>query len=315
MMRNPVFESSMKRRMRSFRSPLLITLYCAFLLAVSFMAIITLQNATISLNDLRSGLQTYIYLAIMQFMLIILVAPALTSGAISGERERQTLDLLLCTRVGAVRIVLGKLLSSVSFLALMIISSLPAMAITLFFGGISIWDMLLMELFLLITALACCSIGIFCSALFKRTVTATVVSYLAIFAIGVGTLIVPILFQSRQLSNVINMASSYSSSVGIIYSSGGGMQTLSSAVLELPKLIFVNPAAGLLSLLVQQTGMMQSTLGNLFGYRGAELLSVIEMVNSIAWINMVVLMVCSVLLTVVAALFVKPTGRRAKKRK
>ena len=42
----------------------------------------------------------------------------MTAGSISGKRERQTLDLLLVTNTGPVKLVLGKLLESFSFLAL-----------------------------------------------------------------------------------------------------------------------------------------------------------------------------------------------------
>lgn len=51
----------------------------------------------------------------LQFGMLVLVAPAMTAGSISGERERQTLDLLLVTNTGPVKLVLGKLLESFSF--------------------------------------------------------------------------------------------------------------------------------------------------------------------------------------------------------
>lgn len=326
MMHNPIFESSMKRRMRSWRAPLLITLYCLFLIIVCGGALKTLNSDTVTLGQLRAGLEAYIYLAVMQFMLVVLVAPALTTGAISGERERQTLDLLLCTRVSALRIVMGKLLSSVCFLALMIITSLPIMAVTMFFGGVSIWQMLLMELFLFITALACCAIGIFCSALFKRTVTATVVAYLAIFAIGVGTLLFPLLFQATDLDTALSYAYSSGSSVSSMsYYGGGAVYTsvintgadvaMPSALSMVPKMLFINPAVGLFSLLIEQTGLLQRTFGNYLGYRGSNLYSLFEQIGSFATINMIVLVVTSIILTSIAALFVKPMGRKAKKKK
>lgn len=315
MMHNPVFESSMKRRMRSFRAPMLLTLYVLFLLLVSGGAILTLMRGEVSLGNLRAGLETYIYLSVMQFALIILVAPALTAGAISGERERQTLDLLLCTRVSSLKIVLGKLLSSLCFLALMIVSSLPMMALTLFYGGVGIWDMLLMQLFLLVTALACCSIGIFCSAVFKRTVTATVVAYLTIFALGVGTIIFPFVFQSKQLEAAMEIIYTQTASYGsatVVISSG---TTVSQVLMKMPKLFFINPALGLMSMLVTQTGLLQNTFSNYMGYRGSELFRIIEVIGSIAGVNMVVMTVCSVVLMAVSTLLIKPGGRRMKRRK
>lgn len=319
MLHNPIFESSMKRRMRSYRAPMLLTLYILFMLLVSFMAITTLQQSTVTLGDLRAGLETYLYLSIMQFALIVLVAPALTAGAIAGERERQTLDLLLCTRVGAVRITLGKLFSSVCFLALLIVSSLPIAAVTLFFGGVSIGDMLLMSLFLLVTAIACCAIGLFCSALLKRTVTATVVAYLIVFALGVGTLAFPMLFQTGRIQELLSTySSSYyygSGAVSVIGGSGAGSVTRMSALSQLPWMFFLNPAIGLFSLLIEQTGLLKNTLEMFMGYRGMYMFDLFDALGSVAAINMVVLGAISLVLIVLSALLVRPGGRKRRKRK
>ena len=43
------------------------------------------------------GHQLFVYLILFQMGLIAFVTPALTAGAISGERERQTIDLLFVT--------------------------------------------------------------------------------------------------------------------------------------------------------------------------------------------------------------------------
>lgn len=316
-MRNPVFESSMKRRMRSYRSPLLLTLYIAFLLVVSAQALITLQQSSVTLGNLRSGLEAYVYLSVMQFALIILVAPALTAAAISGERERQTLDLLLCTRVGSLRIVLGKMLSSACFLALLIVSSLPVMAIILFYGGITVGEILLMQLFLLVTAVACCSIGIFCSALFKRTVTATVVAYLAIFAIGIGTLVIPLLFQREGLMGILGSITSSSFYAGgvTIMSSSGSASPIAAESTAIPFLLLVNPGVGFFSMLIEQTGLLRSTFENTLGYRGNQLFQLMQSLGSVALANIGVMAAVSVILTLLSALFVKPSGRKARKQK
>lgn len=313
MMRNPVFDSSMKRRMRSWRAPLLLTLYIVFLLVISSTALLTLHYKQVSLGNLRAGLEAYVYLSMMQFMLIVLVAPALTVGAISGERERQTLDLLLCTRVSAMHIVLGKLLSSVCFLALLIVSSLPMMMITMFFGGITIADTLVMLLFLLVSAFACCAIGIFCSTAFKRTATATVIAYLAIFAIGVGTVVIPLVLQSAQLSEALSAYNQY------LYGDSSQFDSLEAIrahiMQAMPKMLYANPALGLVSLLISQTSLLSNTMSDTFGWRGNQLFIILQQVDSIAWVNMAVMFITSLLLTVVSALFVKPSGRRPRKKK
>lgn len=312
MMRNPIFESSMTRRMRSYRAPLLLTLYVVFLLLVSGVALVTLQKAQLSLGNLRAGIETYIYLSVMQFALIILVAPALTAGSIAGERERQTLDLLLCTRVSSLSIVLGKLLSSVCFLGLMVVASLPPLVLTLFFGGITLSELLLMMVFLIVTALACCSIGIFCSAVFKRTVTATVVAYLSIFALGVGTILFPIVFQMGQINELLDMVRMAQYGTSSVFIGGSG-QVATEAVRAIPKILYLNPGVGLFSMLVQQTGILQRTF-EMGGYQGNQLYSLFELSGSTAMINMAVLVGTSMILTGLAAVFIKPSGRRSKKK-
>lgn len=318
MMRNPVFDSSMRRRMRSFRAPLLITLYMLFILVVGMTAILTLQSDEVSISGLRIGLETYAYIIVMQFFLIVLVSPALTAGSIAGERERQTLDLLLCTRVGAMKIVLGKLFSSVCFIALLLVTALPITAVTLYFGGVTLGQILLMTLYLIVTALACSAIGVFCSALFKRTVTATVMAYLIIFALGAGTLVIPVLFQSQQLVALQDVIYSYtnnnSSSVAVIGAGNAAFSTALDAFRNTPKLLFLNPAVGVFSLLVEQTGMLERTFQEILGYRGSQFYTFLEFSGSIAVVNIVLLLLCSALLVVAAALLVKPSGRRAKKR-
>lgn len=306
MMRNPVFEQSMTRRMRSYRAPLLLTLFVAFLALVSSIALIALMSPELSLANLRSGIETYIYTTVMQFALIILVAPALTAGSIAGERERQTLDLLLCTRVGALSIVLGKLFSSVCFLALLIVSSLPLLAVTMFFGGVSFLDILLMLAFLIVTALACCSIGIACSAIFKRTVTATVVAYLTIFALGVGTVILPLLFQTNRFDELVKLSATQMGTMTNV--------SIEQALPLMPKLLFLNPAVGLFSLLISQTGILERTIGGFLNYRGSALYTVLSTTGSVAAINIAVLVGVSLVLTGVSALFIKPSKRFGRKK-
>jgi len=310
MMRNPVFDSSAKRRMRSYRAPLLISLYGAFLLIVSIGALSMMQQRGFTLGNLRIGLETYVYIVAMQFVLIVLVAPALTAGLISGERERQTLDLLLVTRVGAFRIVMGKLFSTLCFLILMIVSSLPAMAITLFFGGVAFTDMLIALAFLSTCAFACCAIGIFFSSVFKRSITATVFSYLTVFVVGVGTLVFPLLLQQSELNQAI----------ALTYPVTGYMPGASSNVdifRALPKMFYINPIIGLLTLLTNHTGLLNRTLSDfamLYNYSFGNLYSVLSFSEVIAYVNMAFMAVLGILFSLLSAAFVKPIARRVKRR-
>ena len=116
---------------------------------------------------MRLSVDGYAYMIMLQFGMLVLVAPAMTAGSISGERERQTLDLVLVTNTGPVKLVLGKLLESFSFLALLVMCSLPMLSLVLITGGATLAQVLISVAFLLLTALAALSVGLVCSSLFS----------------------------------------------------------------------------------------------------------------------------------------------------
>ena len=74
--------------------------------------------------------------------LICLLAPALTADLISGERERQTLDLLLVTPLSRRQIVIGKLVAALGSLLLLIVLALPIQALAVLIGGIGLEELL-----------------------------------------------------------------------------------------------------------------------------------------------------------------------------
>jgi len=63
------------------------------------------------------------------------VVPGLTSGAISGERERQTLDVLLVTPLSPGEIVVSKLLATSAFITLLVVATLPLYILAFSYGG------------------------------------------------------------------------------------------------------------------------------------------------------------------------------------
>ena len=64
-------------------------------------------------------------LTYIQLGLILFITPGLTAGAISTEREKQTLNILLTTSQTSFQIIIGKLTSSIAFLLLLLVAGLP----------------------------------------------------------------------------------------------------------------------------------------------------------------------------------------------
>ena len=298
-MSNPIFAFSAIRRMRSARTPLLITLYSLLLALLAYFTVYgRFMGATVTLGDMRLSVDGYAYMIMLQFALLVLVAPAMTAGSISGERERQTLDLLLVTNTGAVKLVLGKLLESFSFLALMVMCSLPMLSLVLITGGATFAQVLVSVAFLLLTALAALSVGLVCSSLFQRTVTATVMSYLSVFALGIVTLL-PLWHDVKcigDLYDAMNVA-------------GGQLHTIEYT----PISFTINPALGLFSLLAAQTQMFSNLLWQ-FSYSLANTFTYLPF-DHFLYCNMTFLAAASVLLIALAALNLRVRKPRAPKGK
>jgi ABC-type transport system involved in multi-copper enzyme maturation permease subunit len=229
---NPIVAKDGISRMRSWRAPLAITLYLGLLGAFGF-GIFSLEVLSSSLNrpvSAEIGAAVFGALAWFQLVLICLFAPALASAAISGERERQTFDVLLVSGVSAFGIVWGKLVASLAYMFLLIVSALPLFAAVFLFGGVDLEQFILVQLVTVVTASSIGAVSLFCSALFRRTLTSTVSSYGACFALVGGTAVAGIIL-------------SYLKSFG----QGG-------SALEWHPLLFANPFFALNATLTQPSG-------------------------------------------------------------
>ena len=301
---NPILAFSARRRMRSVRTAALITLYglavLGFGLLVSFGDFL---KPTISLYTMGAGQEGYAAMMIFQFFLLLLVTPAMTAGAISGERERQTLDLLLVTHTGSLRIVLGKLLECLGIMMLLVFATLPAMCLALITGGMTLPQVLEGLLFLGVTAFAMLSVGMLCSALLRRTVAATVVAYLAVFAIGFITL-APLIGDLSLMQGRSDML--YSSN----YGGPGILPAAEETDIRLTSFI-LNPALGLLSLIAAQTGLLRSTLSS-YSYNMYQLYDYMDFAG-MARLSMLFMFCAGAVLDLLAACFVRPRKARVRK--
>ena len=244
---NPILESSARRRMRTVKTPLFITAYLSVMLVFALSQLTRFFGQGVTVTAMRQGVECYIWMTALQFMLIMLVAPALSAGSIAGERERQTFDLLLVTGVGVRRIVLGKLAESFAFLALLILSGAPVAALVLVTGGVTVLDIIQTLGYLLLIALAALSVGMVMSTIFKRSLSAIIASYLAIFAIGAGT---------WALAKQGPFAAQYTMDLleALPQMSSG------AALALVPVVLLPNPAIGLVTMLANQTGILHRTM-------------------------------------------------------
>jgi hypothetical protein len=114
----------------------------------------------------------------------------MTAGSISLEREKQTLDMLATTPISSLAIVIGKLLSALTYVFILIIASIPLTAMVFVFGGVGPDEVLRGYVVLFVAAIGMGSLGLFVSALLQRTPAATIVTFFGVLALTLGTLFV-----------------------------------------------------------------------------------------------------------------------------
>ena len=163
----------------------------------------------------------FVAMTCTETMIISFLTPAMTAGTISLEKERQTLDVLLTTRMTPWEIVKGKYLSVMVLIGLIVFSTLPMLSIVFIYGGISIFGVLIVLIELILLAAFIASIGVFFSALTKSTVVAVILSYVAIFAYMTVTLSFPyIIVGLIELFNVYIYEETSIMSEHLIFSDG-----------------------------------------------------------------------------------------------
>ena len=239
-MLNPILSFSVTRRMRSPKTILIVAAWLAVLLGISVLTMGSLFGRQANLYNLRSGLTCYAVLLLAQFFLLVLIAPAMTSGAIAGERERQTLELLLVTNTRPLRIVLGKAMESFAVLLLLIVCGLPVMCLPLTVGAVTLSQILAVELFLLAIAFGAVCVGILASSLSRSTVVSSVISYILLLLIGFVTALPLFAEPGEAVTNVVYDSAKLSA------------LTPSRALSMIPPLLLVNPGYALAALLQGQ---------------------------------------------------------------
>jgi ABC-type transport system involved in multi-copper enzyme maturation permease subunit len=192
----------LRGRMRGRRAFVILTIYLLLLGGFAWMVELILErtyafgfggNGTFATSAIGQGI--FAALMMLETLQVAFLAPSSTAGAISMEREKQTLELLVVTPISSLAIVLGKLFSALVYVWLLIAASIPLTAVVFVYGGVAPEDVLRGYLVLIVTALGLGSFGLFCSSLVKRTQAATAITIFGVLVMTIGSVFVLIFWQ------------------------------------------------------------------------------------------------------------------------
>lgn len=127
-------------------------------------------------------------LVLVMLALALLVVPALTAQSINGDRERGVLATLQTTLLTPAEIALGKLAAAWGTALMFIITALP-IVLWCVIEGASLWRAFIALAVIALLFGVVCAIAQCMSSLLARSTTSAVLSYLAVFALTVGTVI------------------------------------------------------------------------------------------------------------------------------
>jgi ABC-type transport system involved in multi-copper enzyme maturation permease subunit len=146
--------------------------------------------------------------AAMMIVLIVLIGPSVSGGMICGDRETGVWDLLRATPLHSWRIVSGKFQAAIIPLLLLVVATLPALLILLYFDINLMSSLLRVCAVVGVTVAFVATAGVFFSSLFSRTSTATAWTYGLVVTLTLATLLALLakdLFSQRVLETIFTV--------------------------------------------------------------------------------------------------------------
>ena len=174
MIGNPIFRREIHAASRDPRVSILMLAFVLILAAI--LILLWPANGIFSLAS-EGSMQIFVIFLMANLTLICLFVPALSSSAVTSERENRSFDLLFTSLLTPTEILTGKLFASLSMILGVVVISMPIGAICSLSGGIGPQLLLRCYAVIAVAAVTYGMIGLAVSALCRRTVTSLVVTY------------------------------------------------------------------------------------------------------------------------------------------
>lgn len=204
---NPVSTKELRGRMRGVRAFAIITIFLVLMSAFTLLLyLVQLPAVTGGRTIITGELGRLLFIGVVgvELVLVIFIVPALTAGAISGERERKTYDLLQTTLLSAPMFMVGKMESALGYIVLLLASAIPLQSIAFLFGGVGETEVIIAFVVLMVTGLVLGALGLFYSAQTERTLTSTVRVYTVALVLCFGLPIVGAILFNNAYGNAIS---------------------------------------------------------------------------------------------------------------
>jgi len=188
---NPLLVKELRGRVRGIRAFIVITGYLmlisCFASLIYFAYTQSLSSSPVDVTDAsNAGKVLFASVTLLEILMVTFITPAFSAGAITGERERKTYEMLRATLLPARKVVLGKLTAALAFMFLLVLAAVPLVSLAFLLGGVSLVELILAFVVVVLTALMFTSLGLVFSTLVKTTLVATVLTYASALIVTLG---------------------------------------------------------------------------------------------------------------------------------
>ncbi|MBX3437767.1 MAG: hypothetical protein KF861_09770 [Planctomycetaceae bacterium] len=151
--------------------------YAAVLFGIGLFAIAGGSSTNVRLG---AGRDIFFELVRLQFWLVLIFLPATASGALTMEKERDSLALLLLTTIPPWSIILQKYLSRLIPMLSFLLLGLPLMAAAYSYGGVATGELIGAIGLLMLFAVQVAAVALACSSYCRTTGEAFVLTYVVL---------------------------------------------------------------------------------------------------------------------------------------
>ena len=187
----PILWYDLVRTGRRARTYLIRGAYLLILLAVLWMLYLDAwpqvgyRGAPLNSQIARFA-ENFLYtFLVTQYVLMIVLTPAYTAGAIAEEKQKKTIQFILATDLRSHEIILGKLGSRMAHLGLLLLAGLPVFSAVQFLGGVDPHLVLAGFAATAVTLASTAGVGILASVVARPSRAAVFLAYGAILAYAV----------------------------------------------------------------------------------------------------------------------------------
>lgn len=139
-----------------------------------------------SADRARFGRTLMQMLGLAQLCVMGLVTPITTATAFSGEREHKTLDLLACTAIPRLGLLLGKWFSAIAYQWLLLVCLLPVFSLVFQLGGVGLDEYLVTAAVTAVTVATYAMLGLAISIRSRRSTRAMEATLGLVLILNIG---------------------------------------------------------------------------------------------------------------------------------